>query len=287
MNHAELMNESFSLQVDNDKKMLVDSKEPIPIHQIKADSDKRYFVQSSLHTHKGSSSDKEYDAIINILRGQIKTSKEPNTSIESENNSNRPASNQRRGDSLSFLYDILEANEECKEKESTDETLFPAGCNQYDFLDCSDEEDYEVTVKDIYGDAFEITPQHEDAKISTTNVNLREYENSTDANLVVKYIAGDVIIKDMEGHATPSIKSRRVSIKPGEQFAFFGSAMRESYKSQLQIHDWDRKMGLKRSHSKTMRHSMKTRNALRKLLSAAVKGRADIGTPLPYFPPQA
>jgi hypothetical protein len=43
----------------------------------------------------------------------------------------------------------------------------------------------------------------------------------------------------------------------------FASAMDSSTKSQQDIHDWDRKMGLKRSHSKTMRLSMRSRKKLR------------------------
>jgi hypothetical protein len=42
----------------------------------------------------------------------------------------------------------------------------------------------------------------------------------------------------------------------------FRAAMEQSQKSQLSIHDWDRKMGLKRSHSKTMRLSTRSRKKL-------------------------
>lgn len=43
----------------------------------------------------------------------------------------------------------------------------------------------------------------------------------------------------------------------------FASAMEVSQKSQQAIHDWDKKMGLKRSHSKTMRLSARSRKNLR------------------------
>jgi hypothetical protein len=43
----------------------------------------------------------------------------------------------------------------------------------------------------------------------------------------------------------------------------FSSAMEVSQKSQQAIHDWDKKMGLKRSHSKTMRLSARSRKKLR------------------------
>jgi hypothetical protein len=46
----------------------------------------------------------------------------------------------------------------------------------------------------------------------------------------------------------------------------FASAMDSSSKSQQDIHDWDRKMGLKRSHSKTMRLSMRSRKKLRAIM---------------------
>ena len=46
----------------------------------------------------------------------------------------------------------------------------------------------------------------------------------------------------------------------------FASAMAKSAKSQQDIHDWDKKMGLKRSHSKTMRMSMRSRKRLRLIM---------------------
>lgn len=52
----------------------------------------------------------------------------------------------------------------------------------------------------------------------------------------------------------------------------FAAAMERSTKSQQDIHDWDRKMGLKRSHSKTMRLSMRSRKKLRSLM------KKDLGT---------
>ena len=46
----------------------------------------------------------------------------------------------------------------------------------------------------------------------------------------------------------------------------FCGAMSQSHKSQQAIHDWDRKMGLKRSHSKTMRLTMRSRKKLKSML---------------------
>lgn len=46
----------------------------------------------------------------------------------------------------------------------------------------------------------------------------------------------------------------------------FTNSMTKSMRSQQAIHDWDRKMGLKRSHSKTMRLSMRSRKRLKIML---------------------
>jgi hypothetical protein len=49
------------------------------------------------------------------------------------------------------------------------------------------------------------------------------------------------------------------------EFESFVIAMEKSMKSQQDIHDWDRRMGLKMSHSKTMRLSMRSRDKLRQV----------------------
>jgi hypothetical protein len=53
-------------------------------------------------------------------------------------------------------------------------------------------------------------------------------------------------------------------------FAKFSVAMERSQKSQQDIHDWDRKMGLKRSHSKTMRQSTRSRKKLRAIFKTDI-----------------
>ena len=54
----------------------------------------------------------------------------------------------------------------------------------------------------------------------------------------------------------------------------FNTAMEQSQKSQQDIHDWDRKMGLKRSHSKTMRQSSRSRKKLRSVLKKEINAMA-------------
>jgi hypothetical protein len=53
--------------------------------------------------------------------------------------------------------------------------------------------------------------------------------------------------------------------KAKETLTKLNEAMGQSQGSQQQIHDWDKKMGLKRSHSKTMRLSSRSRKQLRLL----------------------
>lgn len=60
----------------------------------------------------------------------------------------------------------------------------------------------------------------------------------------------------------PSIDLPTLKVK----ISNFASAMEKSSKSQQDIHDWDKKMGLKRSHSKTMRLSMRSRKKLRSVM---------------------
>mmetsp|Transcript_22714 Transcript_22714/g.33539 ORF Transcript_22714/g.33539 Transcript_22714/m.33539 type:complete len:252 (+) Transcript_22714:162-917(+) len=85
-------------------------------------------------------------------------------------------------------------------------------------------------------------------------------------------ISDDVIVEDVKISSSisglePSTESSDQNLgEVKEQMESFESAMGDSLKSQQQIHDWDRKMGLKRSHSKTMRLSMRSRKQLRTLL---------------------
>lgn len=62
------------------------------------------------------------------------------------------------------------------------------------------------------------------------------------------------------------VKAKIEMIEPEEAKSImesFSKAMELSQKTQQDIHDWDRKMGLKRSHSKTMRQSSRSRKKLR------------------------
>lgn len=54
------------------------------------------------------------------------------------------------------------------------------------------------------------------------------------------------------------------NLDQGTIVKFLGT-MKSTRRSQMKIHQWDKKMGLRRSHSKTMRNSMKTRKKLQKM----------------------
>lgn len=93
-----------------------------------------------------------------------------------------------------------------------------------------------------------------------------EYNDTDDEDYgVVIEDASDSDDNDDDDFDVPS----RPRIDPTEakdKMVSFEGAMGKSQDSQQAIHDWDRKMGLKRSHSKTMRLSSRSRKKLRTLM---------------------
>ena len=74
-----------------------------------------------------------------------------------------------------------------------------------------------------------------------------------------------------------SAESDQAKVDPAQAKSLmeaFRSAMEKSQKSQQSIHDWDRKMGLKRSHSKTMRLSTRSRKKLRTVFKNEISALA-------------
>jgi hypothetical protein len=133
------------------------------------------------------------------------------------------ATNKRRRPTLAFLDYIFEKN---SEPMTTTETA-PAPKrfkNRVEYND-SDDEDYGVIMEDVYTSDDE--PEGND-----------DYDKECDFPRM-----------------HPEDAKRHLVV--------FESAMGRSQDSQQQIHDWDKKMGLKRSHSKTMRLSSRSRKQLR------------------------
>jgi hypothetical protein len=90
---------------------------------------------------------------------------------------------------------------------------------------------------------------------------------SDDDDSVISQMSDGVGFESIE-HARFQVYPRpnlsEVSIK--QTMEMFYDAMSMSQKSQHAIHDWDKKMGLKRSHSKTMRLSMRSRKKLKAMI---------------------
>lgn len=77
-------------------------------------------------------------------------------------------------------------------------------------------------------------------------------------------------IGDLEPLAFDASKPGVDAGKLKETLESFRASMEQSQKSQQAIHDWDRKMGLKRSHSKTMRLSARSRKKLRNIFKSDI-----------------
>lgn len=285
---------------DDDKHISIDPKELTPLDyeddRQMDDSSVRFFAESTLRTLKDSSGDGEPGSLIDLLYGHVKTTIEPtprephqSRKLQEEQSKiltgNRSRSDQSYMQVTSFDEDydaIVEYNEdELTEQENDfldssddeehgvvlkdiEDDAFDAEQVQSNFFNSFNEEDYDAVVDDVI-DTFDWTQQAHPNK-SIKSGDLYGYEDSS--------IARDytVIIEDTGNYDKTSRLSRRqdkrIPAKRSKQIDVFGSAMWESYKSQQLIHAWDRKMGLKRSHSKTMRHSMRSRKALRQLLKA-------------------
>jgi uncharacterized protein YigA (DUF484 family) len=88
-----------------------------------------------------------------------------------------------------------------------------------------------------------------------------------------KLTGGDVFGFEKVEPPNKKIKLDSSYVDPKEtkmQMEAFTSAMEKSSKSQQDIHDWDKKMGLKRSHSKTMRMTMRSRKKLCNLMKKEI-----------------
>lgn len=95
--------------------------------------------------------------------------------------------------------------------------------------------------------------------------------------------AGDIIIETFDdeirddGITLEPMEPEQPQMEPGQIKSLieaFRDAMERSQKTQQSIHDWDRKMGLKRSHSKTMRLSSRSRKKLRAVFKSELNALA-------------
>lgn len=239
-------------------------------------------VASSLEkTYEASKSETNDDDFIHLLFGHFDTPTEP-IPIEM----NLPEPNHKRS-SLSFLGHLLEKNDEVGIE---GQNGFDLEGNQMDYFPASNDENSKLLVKTIENTTNSscheqmLTNQPIQSVGLTTSLNLAECEATSDDEFAAIV---ENICDESETSHTP-LQNTTEDKGVTEQISHFGSAMLKSYRSQQQIHDWDRKMGLKRSHSKTMRLSMKTRSALRKFVEkesrSAKKGGVGKGNALPFLP---
>ena len=86
-------------------------------------------------------------------------------------------------------------------------------------------------------------------------------------------------IDDVSTFEQPPVEppTKRIRLDPNVDIATLktkleacADAMEKSAQSQQDIHDWDRKMGLKKSHSKTMRLSSRSRKKLRSMFKKQI-----------------
>mmetsp|Transcript_40449 Transcript_40449/g.74904 ORF Transcript_40449/g.74904 Transcript_40449/m.74904 type:complete len:782 (-) Transcript_40449:164-2509(-) len=86
----------------------------------------------------------------------------------------------------------------------------------------------------------------------------------------------------------PAAPPKSLAVVTDEILAHLQDFMEQSQDSQQAIHDWDRAMGLRRSHSKTMRHSSRSRKKLRamreKMLECRGGATAAVPPPVGWMP---
>lgn len=100
-----------------------------------------------------------------------------------------------------------------------------------------------------------------------------EYDDSDDDDygVIVEDVSSDDESDYGRDYAEDDSRPKIDLIEVKEKMVSFDGAMGSSQDSQQAIHDWDRKMGLKRSHSKTMRLSSRSRKQLREIMKQDIK----------------
>jgi hypothetical protein len=141
----------------------------------------------------------------------------------------------RRRSSMGLLHSMLFPEQDAKQSRRFSLTILPGGM--------MDDDQDRFADPDLQ--TFEKRPSCEHSKPQSS------YSPNKRVRMIEPAVADPVIIKStMVG---------------------FAAAMEKSLKSQQDIHDWDRKMGLKRSHSKTMRQSSRSRKKLRSVVKKDIQ----------------
>ena len=156
----------------------------------------------------------------------------------------------RRRTSMSCFNDDFDPTEPSEfESDSLAESL-------HSMLSESDDDDYGVFM--------------EDASDSSSTVCAADIVNDDDSNADQFSFPLSTANKEVSNATTEPASLKDQQLKLREQLVRFEKAMEQAQLSQQMIHDWDRKMGLKRSHSKTMRLSTRSRKKLRQLMKKEI-----------------
>jgi hypothetical protein len=189
---------------------------------------------------------------------------------------------QTRRTTLSILDYIFEQNGE--PKTNTVSKQSEKVKNRVEYMDSDDDDDYGMIVEDVSDDSeseaesfFDyIFDKNREPKTSTVMEQSKKVKNR------VEYMDSDdddygVIVEDVsddsesEADDEDDDEPKMAPEEAKKHLVLFEGLMEQSQDSQQKIHDWDRKMGLKRSHSKTMRLSSRSRKQLRKFTQKDIK----------------
>jgi hypothetical protein len=133
----------------------------------------------------------------------------------------------------------------------------------------SSERSFELDFELLYfDDASSLIDEKEEEEKEKTFQKTDQLEKKTELTLVTEAETDD---DDDDDDATvdpvdPAVDPVDATVDPAQVqniVQAFRAAMERSQYTQQSIHDWDKKMGLKRSHSKTMRLSARSRKKLR------------------------
>lgn len=170
----------------------------------------------------------------------------------------------RRMSSMGFFSLMFFDDDEFK---SSRRSSISFGCDENDPVVEEQEEQEDVPVE-TNEEIPEVTSETEDAVVK------KEEENDSKSD--------DEEEDDEDDASTGSVSVRPVKfdaprldpVKFRTTMEAFHDSMGLSQTSQQDIHDWDRKMGLKRSHSKTMRLSSRSRKKLKAIMKKEINSMA-------------
>jgi hypothetical protein len=171
----------------------------------------------------------------------------------------------RRMSSMGFFSPMFFDDDEFK---SSRRSSIAFGCDENDPVVEEQEEEQEDVPTEIKEELPEVADETEYAVVKKevehdSKSDAEEEDDEDDAS------TGSVSVRPVKLDAP-----RLDPVKFRTTMEAFHDAMGMSQTSQQDIHDWDRKMGLKRSHSKTMRLSSRSRKKLKAIMKKEINSMA-------------